>query len=167
GIDRLVNAAAVWSRYRKAVIVVDFGTATTFNAISGKGEYMGGAIFPGLGMSAVSLAERTARLPLVEPQRPARVIGRSTEECIHSALYYGYAGLVERMVARMKEEMGEDATVVATGGMAGTIEGECRVIDKMDPHLTLDGLRIILEREMAHHDGRGCETASSNKEVTA
>lgn len=153
GIDRLVNAAAAWERRRKAVIIVDFGTATTFDVVNGRGEYIGGAIFPGIRMAAASLAEKTARLPQVEPEKPARVIGRSTEEGIRSSLYYGYAGLVEGMVTRILQELGEDADVLATGGMAGGIAGECRAIGTVVPFLTLEGLKVIFLRNMNRMDG--------------
>lgn len=147
GIDRLVNATAARARMQRAVIVVDFGTATTFDVVNSGGEYLGGAIFPGLKMAAASLAEKTAGLPLVEPGKPLKVIGQSTEECIRSALYYGYAGLVDRMVLKMKEELGEPAVVLATGGMAGLVAGECSVIEEVIPFLTLEGLRVIGARE--------------------
>lgn len=154
GVDRLANAVAAWERCRSAAIVIDFGTTTTFDVVNGKGEYLGGAIFPGLKMSAAALAERTARLPLVDlahvdSARPPKAIGDNTEDCIRSALYFGYAGLVDRMVEKIKEELREDATVLATGGLAELVAGECRSIDGVNPLLTLEGIRIIYSREVA------------------
>lgn len=149
GVDRLANAVAAWQRCRSAAIVIDFGTTTTFDVVNSKGEYLGGAIFPGLKMSAAALAERTARLPLVDLARPSKVIGDNTEDCIRSALYFGYAGLVDRMVEKIGEELGEEATVLATGGLAELVAGECRGIDGVYPFLTLEGIRIIYSREVA------------------
>lgn len=165
GIDRLINAAAAWARRQGAAIVVDFGTATTFDVVNSAGEYMGGAIFPGLKLAAASLAEKTASLPLVEPARPVRIIGQSTEECIRSALYYGYAGLVDRMVLKMKEELGEPAAVLATGGMAGLLAGECNEIDEVIPFLTLQGLKVIYKARERTKGIGSWNTAPSNEEV--
>ena len=145
GADRVVNAAAVQAMYKVPACVVDFGTATTFDAVSAEGEYLGGAIAPGIGIAAQALFERTAKLPRVELTRPPSAIGRNTPHAIQSGLLFGYVGLVEGMVARFKAEMGAETLVVATGGLAGAIASETEVIDVVDPWLTLHGLRIIYE----------------------
>lgn len=143
GADRVVDAAAVCVLYSVPACIVDFGTATTFDAISAEGDYMGGAIAPGIGIAAQALFERTAKLPRVELTRPPAVIGRNTPQSIQSGLLFGYVGLVEGMVARFKAELGDKTCVVATGGLAEIIARETEVIDIVDPWLTLHGLRII------------------------
>ena len=143
GADRVVNAAAVRALYGGPACVVDLGTATTFDAISAEGDYLGGAIAPGIGISAQALFERTAKLPRVELTRPPSVIGRNTSHAMQSGLLFGYVGLVEGMVARFKTELGAETRVIATGGLAETIARETEVIDVVDPWLTLSGLRII------------------------
>jgi type III pantothenate kinase len=143
GADRVVDAAAVRALYGGPACVVDMGTATTFDAISAEGDYLGGAIAPGIGISAQALFERTAKLPRVELTRPPSVIGRNTSHAMQSGLLFGYVGLVEGMVARFKIELGTEARVVATGGLAEVIACETEVIDIVDPWLTLSGLRII------------------------
>ena len=145
GADRVVDAAAVRVLYGVPACVVDFGTATTFDAVSAEGDYLGGAIAPGIGIAAQALFERTAKLPRVELTRPPSAIGRNTAHSIQSGLLFGYVGLVEGMVARFKAELGPDTRVVATGGLAETIARETQVIDVVDPWLTLHGLRIIYE----------------------
>ena len=145
GADRVVDAAAVRALYSVPACVVDFGTATTFDAVSAEGDYLGGAIAPGIGIAAQALFERTAKLPRVELTRPPSAIGRNTAHSIQSGLLFGYVGLVEGMVARFKAELGPDTRVVATGGLAETIARETQVIDVVDPWLTLHGLRIIYE----------------------
>jgi type III pantothenate kinase len=146
GADRIVNAVAAYQKYGGPTIVVDFGTATTFDAISAKGEYLGGVITPGPGISAEALFARTARLPRVEIRAPAKVIGTSTVGSIQSGLYYGYIGLVDGILERMIPELGSRCTVVATGGYASLIGTGTHLIQQIDPNLTLEGLRLIFER---------------------
>lgn len=144
GADRIANSVAAYEKYGKSpLIVIDFGTATTFDAISAKGEYLGGAIFPGVQISMEALFNHTAKLPRVEIKKPPNVIGKSTVESIQSGAMYGFIGLVDTMVARMREEMGADARVVATGGIMDWIASESKTIEITDPFLTLDGLRIL------------------------
>jgi type III pantothenate kinase len=146
GADRLVNAIAAFERYGGPCIVVDFGTATTFDVISAKGEYLGGAISPGLGLSADALFSRAARLSRVDIKRPAKVIGTNTVTHLQSGLYYGYIGLVDGILARMAAELGEQPRVIATGGLARQIAEDSRFITEIDDMLTLDGLLILFER---------------------
>jgi type III pantothenate kinase len=143
GADRIVDCAAVQNLYGGPACVVDFGTATTFDAISAEGDYLGGAIAPGVGIAAEALFLRTAKLPRVEIQRPPSAIGRNTVNSIQSGLLYGYVGLVEGMVARFQGELGEDMKVIATGGLSEVIAHETNVLQIIAPWLTLDGLRII------------------------
>jgi len=145
GADRVVDAAAVRALYGVPACVVDFGTATTFDAVSAEGDYLGGAIAPGIGIAAQALFERTAKLPRVELTRPPSVIGRNTPHSIQSGLLFGYVGLVEGMVARFRVELGPEMKVVATGGLAPIIAAETTVLDAVDPWLTLEGLRIVWE----------------------
>jgi type III pantothenate kinase len=145
GADRIVDAAAVKALYSLPACVVDFGTATTFDAISAEGDYLGGAIAPGIGIAAQALFERTAKLPRVELTRPPSAIGRNTPHAMQSGLLFGYVGLVEGMVARFKAELGPETRVIGTGGLAEIIARETDVIDVVDPWLTLHGLRIIYE----------------------
>ena len=147
GADRLVNAIAAFEKYGGPAIVVDFGTATTFDVVSAKGEYLGGIISPGLGISADALFSRAARLGRVDIKRPAKVIGTNTVGHIQSGLYYGYIGLVDGIVERMIAEMNTGAPkVIATGGLAGLIAEDSRYIETIDDMLTLDGLRIVFVR---------------------
>jgi type III pantothenate kinase len=146
GADRLVNAIAAFERYGGPCIVVDFGTATTFDVISAKGEYLGGAISPGLGISADALFSRAARLGRVDIKRPAKVIGTNTVTHLQSGLYYGYIGLVDGILERMIAELGAPARVIATGGLARQISEDSRYVAQIDDMLTLDGLRILFER---------------------
>ncbi len=146
GSDRLVNAAAAYERYRADLIIVDFGTATTFCAVTKAGEYLGGVIAPGLGISADALFSRTAQLPKVELVRPKSVIGRDTASSIQSGLVYGYAGLVDEIVRRMEQELGHSSLVVATGGLSAIIAPESRTIREVRPLLTLDGLELLYRR---------------------
>jgi len=146
GADRLVNAIAAYERYGGPCIVVDFGTATTFDVISAKGEYLGGAIAPGLGISADALFARAARLGRVDVKRPAKVIGTNTVTHLQSGLYYGYIGLVDGILERMATELGAQPRVIATGGLARQISPDSRYIAQIDDMLTLDGLRILFER---------------------
>ncbi len=145
GADRVVDAAAARALYRLPACVVDFGTATTFDAVSAEGDYLGGAIAPGIGIAAQALFERTAKLPRVELTRPPSVIGRNTTHSMQSGILFGYVGLVEGMVARFKAELGAETCIIATGGLAEIIARETQVIEIVDPWLTLHGLRVIYE----------------------
>lgn len=145
GADRIVNAVAAYEEFGGPVIVVDFGTATTFDAISAQGEYLGGVIAPGIGISAEALFLRAARLPRVEVRRPAKVIGDSTVGSMQSGLYWGYAGLVDGILRRMKQEL-ENPHVVSTGGLAELIFPACEEIDSVEKNLTLEGMRLIYLR---------------------
>ncbi len=146
GADRIVNAVAAIHDYGSPLIIVDFGTATTFCYVNEKSEYLGGAIAPGVGISMEALFDRASKLPRVELIRPEQVVGRNTVAAMQSGIVYGYVGLVEGIVARMKEESGLEPTVVATGGMAQLIASETNVIDVVDNFLTLKGLRLIYKR---------------------
>lgn len=143
GADRIVNAAAAYSIYGGPVIIVDFGTATTFCAVTTEGDYLGGAIVPGIKVSAEALFQRTAKLPRVELAKPPSIIGKDTISAIQAGIIYGYAGLVDGIVERMKKELDSRAKVVATGGLAEIVAPETRSIESVYPSLTLDGLRLI------------------------
>lgn len=144
GADRIVNAVAAYEKYQCSLIVIDFGTATTFDAISEKGEYLGGAISPGVMISAEALFQKASKLPRVELfERPKAVIGKDTAESMQSGIIYGYAGLVDGIVRRMDREMGSHPKVIATGGLARLIADVSDTIKAVEPSLTLDGLRII------------------------
>ena len=145
GADRVVDAVAVLKLYGGPACVVDFGTATTFDGISSEGEYLGGAIAPGIGIAAEALYLRAAKLPRVEIGRPPSAIGRNTVHAIQSGLLFGYVGLVEGMVARFREELGQEMKVIGTGGLAGLIAEETDAIEILAPWLTLDGLRLVWE----------------------
>jgi type III pantothenate kinase len=146
GADRIVNAVAAYEKSKAGVIVVDFGTATTFDCVTPKGEYLGGVIAPGVQISADALFSRAAKLPRVEIARPPKVVGRNTLHSMQSGIVYGYVGLVDGLVERLKEELGYPCAVVATGGLARLIAPMSRTIEDVDDVLTLVGLRILYER---------------------
>ena len=147
GADRIVNAIAAYEKYRQSCVVVDFGTATTFDAVSARGEYLGGVIAPGIGISAEALFLRTARLPRVDFKRPPHVIGSNTTHSLQSGLFHGYVGLVDGILERLLAEFGP-ARVIATGGMAQFIASGSRFLSEIDDALTLTGLRIIWDRNL-------------------
>jgi type III pantothenate kinase len=149
GADRVVAAVAAVEKYGGPCIIVDFGTATTFDAVSAKGEYLGGAIAPGIQISAEALAARTAKLPRIEIVPPKKAIGRTTVASMQSGIYYGYVGLVNNIIAEIKKELSPEAKVVATGGFAEEIAPEIPAIEHVEPQLVLEGLRIIFDRSQA------------------
>lgn len=149
GADRIVNAAAAMDKFAKLgkpMIVIDFGTATTFDALLPNGDYLGGAIAPGIGISSEALFSRTAKLPRIELLKPRKVICRNTVRSMQSGIMYGYVGLMEGIVNRMKKELGGEAYVIATGGFANSMAAESKLIDVVEPSLTLDGLRVLYEK---------------------
>jgi type III pantothenate kinase len=152
GADRVVNGVAAFEKFGRAagipLIVVDFGTATTFDAISARGEYIGGVICPGIGISADALFQRAARLPRVDVRKPSAVIGRTTVTSMQAGLFFGYVAMVDGIVSRMRSELegGERALCIATGGMADVLSTDTAAIQRVEPDLTLQGLRIIWER---------------------
>ena len=146
GADRVVNTLAAFTLYGGPSIVVDIGTTNTFDVISERGEFLGGAFTPGIDISFDALAARAAQLRKVEPAKPRSVIGKNTVECLQSGMYFGYAGLVDRIVDRMTEELGPLRAVIATGGLAPVVIGECRTVTHHEPMITLIGLRMVYER---------------------
>jgi len=149
GADRIVNAIAAYDRCERACVVVDFGTATTFDVINDDGAYLGGVIVPGVGISADALFTRAAKLPRVEIARPAEAIGRTTVGAIQSGLVFGYVAMVEGLVKRIASELGTDPHVIATGGLAPLIARETEAINGVDEYLTLEGLRMVWQRNLA------------------
>jgi len=145
GADRVVNAVGAYNKYGAPLIIIDFGTATTFCVINERGEYLGGAIAPGIRLSTEALVSRAAKLPRVELIRPKSIIGRNTVASMQSGVIFGFVGQVEGIVNRIKQEIGCNPQVIATGGLAETVAGETDVIDLVDEFLTLDGLRLIYE----------------------
>lgn len=157
GADRLVNAFAAWHRYRQALIVVDFGTATTFDVVSGEGDYTGGIIAPGVNLSLDALQRAAAKLPTVAIQKPSRVVGTGTVAAMQSGIYYGYSGMIEGIVARIKAECGAPMKVIATGGLASLFAKACPVIEHLEPDLTVFGLKEL------YHMNRPAEAAQPGK----
>ena len=154
GADRIVNGVAAFEKYGGPCIVVDFGTATTFDVISKDGEYLGGVITPGIGISADALFARTARLPRVDIRKPSRVLATNTVNSLQSGLYYGYLGLIDGILERLIAELGKPVAVIATGGLARLMGGGSKYIREVDDLLTLEGLRIIYERNQTHSKRR-------------
>jgi type III pantothenate kinase len=148
GTDRVVNTLAAFTLYGGPTIVVDFGTTTNFDVVSSRGEFLGGAFAPGIEISFDALAARAAQLRRVEPAKPRSVIGKNTVECLQSGMYYGFAGQVDGLVRRMIAELGSVKAVVATGGLAPLVIGECETVTHHEPNLTLIGLRMVYDKNM-------------------
>jgi len=146
GADRIVNAVAAFEKWHCGMIVVDFGTATTFDVVSDSGEYQGGAIAPGIGISAEALFARASKLPRVEFTRPSQVVAKNTVASMQSGIFYGYVGLVEGIVSRIREETGQSLKVIATGGLAEALADASEMVDAVEPFLTLEGLKILYQR---------------------
>ncbi len=146
GADRIVSAVGAREKYGTPCIILDFGTATTFDAVSSSGDYLGGAIAPGIHISAEALYLKTAKLPWIELRKAQHVIGKNTNASMHSGLYFGYVGLVKNIIHEIKQELGSDTKVIATGGAASLIFDDIEEIDAYEPHLVLEGLRLIFEK---------------------
>ncbi|MBQ4901671.1 type III pantothenate kinase [Paenibacillus sp. Marseille-P2973] len=146
GADRIVNAVAAIEQYGGPLVVVDFGTATTFDCVDAKGNYLGGAIVPGIGISTEALYQRASKLPRIELEKPKKVIGRNTVHAMQAGIIFGYAGQVDGIVERIRREMEAEPKVIATGGLAELIASEASSIQEVNPWLTLEGLRLIYER---------------------
>jgi type III pantothenate kinase len=159
GADRIVNAVAAFEMFGGPVIAVDFGTATTFDCVSRKCEYLGGVIFPGIHTSMEALFERASMLHRVEIARPKSVIGKTTTAALQSGMLYGYAGVVDAMAQRIRGELGAEARVVATGGLAHLIASESTTIERVEPFLTLEGLRLLFEKNRPTADTQPKERA--------
>ncbi len=153
GADRIVNAVAGFEKYGGPLIIVDFGTATTFDAISKKGEYLGGAICPGIQISMEALFKNTAKLPRVDLAAPENVIGKSTVESIQSGAFYGFKGMIDYLISMMAKELGPETKVIGTGGVAPNLIDQIDVIETFDPFLTLEGLKIIFYKNRANRKG--------------
>jgi type III pantothenate kinase len=147
GADRLINAYAAWQQHQQALIVIDFGTATTFDVVSAKGEYVGGVIAPGINLSLEALRAAAAKLHGVAIVRPEKVVGTSTTGAMQAGIYYGYTGLIEGIITRIKAERGEAIKVIATGGLAPLYREATPMIDEVDSDLTIRGLRLIHQRK--------------------
>jgi type III pantothenate kinase len=151
GADRIVNAVAGYEKHKKALIIVDFGTATTFDYVTPKGEYVGGAIAPGMMISLEALFERASKLPRIELMKPREIIGRNTVNAMQAGIVFGYVSLVDGIVNKMKETVKTDPHVIATGGLANLIAAESQSLDEVDEFLTLKGLKILYEKNKDHH----------------
>ncbi len=160
GADRIVNSVAAFERHRCGLIIVDFGTATTFDCVSPKGEYLGGAIVPGIQISAEALSSRAAKLPRAEIARPPRAVGKNTVHSMQSGIVFGYVALVDGLVERLRSELGFPCKVIATGGLAATVHADSTTIEEIDEFLTLDGLRILYDRNLAPGSGSHDATRS-------
>ncbi len=167
GADRIVNSVAAFEKYGGPMISVDFGTATTFDCVTAKGEYQGGVICPGIGISADALFERTARLPRIDIRKPAKIIGTNTVGSLQSGLYYGNLALVDGIIELLLGEMGANTNVIATGGLASLIGGGSKYIKHIDDFLTLEGLRIIWERNASSSHQAGAESSSSKSKTAS
>ena len=150
GADRIVNAVAGYEKYRTSLIIVDFGTATTFDYVNRKGEYCGGAIAPGLMISTEALFQKASKLPRVDIVKPPSIIAKNTVNSMQAGIYYGYIGLVDEIVSRIKAESRDTPKVIATGGLAALIASESKCIEAVEEYLTLEGLRILHQRNTEH-----------------